>query len=209
VRNLWLAQLYHTTFLANQRSKFSQVLLTAICALVWLLTSFSHRFHCFQSRFLAKRVFALLICCNVLYLCCCKCVVKNLFFVFECLWLLCFCVCVVFCMFWLNGILMVCYCIVRQDVFTWKCLLSCFQNYAVKNLFGFYYLCYLTFHEFCRTTESLVFACFAFVSSQSSCGFFLNSCMFCICVVTNVDCVLFNCLHNLHFCCYKRILGSV
>ena len=71
------------------------------------------------------------------------------------------------------------------------------------------YLCYLTFHEFCRTTESHVFACFAFVSSQSSCGFFLNSCMFCICVVTNVDCVLFNCLHNLHLCCYKRILGSV
>ena len=131
---LWLARLYHATFLANQRSKFSQVLLTAFCALVWLLTSFSHRFHCFQSRFLAYRVFALLICCNVLYLCCCKCVVKNLFLVFECLWLLCFCVCVVFCMFWLHGVLMVC-CAVRQDVFTWKCLLRCFQNYAAINLF--------------------------------------------------------------------------
>ena len=176
--------------------------------MVWVLTSFSYRFHCFQSRFLAKRVFALLICCNVFYLCCCKCVVKNLFFVFECLWLLCFCV--VFCMFWLHGVLMVCYCVVRQDVFTWKCLLRRFQNYVVINLFG---------------SSICVASCFMSFVAQPRvlCSFHLGRHVQMVSLilkgVTNVLCVsplqvdlperdavicLNVCMFHRHSCCHKR-----
>ena len=49
----------------------------------------------------------------------------------------------------------------------------------------------------------------AFVLSQTYGVFCLKVCMFCICVVTNVPCILFNCLHNLHLCCHKCTLGSV
>ena len=61
-----------------------------------------------------------------------------------------------------------------------------------------------------RTLSSVeMFARFAFVSSQSYCGFCVNICMLCTCVVANVPCVLFDCLYNLHLCCHKRTLCSV
>ena len=51
--------------------------------------------------------------------------------------------------------------------------------------------------------------CFAFVLSQTYLVFCLNICMFCICVVKNVPCILIKLLHVAHLCCLKRIMGSV
>ena len=151
MRDLWLVQLYHTTFLANQRSKFSQALLTAFCALVWLLTSFSHRFHRFQSIFLAKRVFALLICCNVLYLSCCKCVVKNWMFVITLFLYLCGILYVL--IEWHIDGLLLCR---SARCFHLKMSSEVLSKLCRHKLIWVLYFRYLMFHEFCRTTESLV-----------------------------------------------------
>ena len=47
------------------------------------------------------------------------------------------------------------------------------------------------------------------MSSQTLGVFCLNVRMFCICVVTNVTCVLLKCLLILHLCRHNRIVGSV
>ena len=54
-----------------------------------------------------------------------------------------------------------------------------------------------------------MFVCSAFVSSRTYVELYSNVCIICFCVVTNVPCVLFKCLHVLHLCCHKRTLGSV
>ena len=70
---------------------------------------------------------------------------------------------------------------------------------------------YLLVLQLCRHNRLVgPFECFAFVSSQTYDGFFLTVCMFtCICVVTNVWCVLSKCLPVLHLRCHKRMMGTV
>ena len=50
---------------------------------------------------------------------------------------------------------------------------------------------------------------FVFVLSQTYLLFCLNICMFCICVVTKLSCVLFKSLYVVHLCCLKLSVGSV